>query len=178
MRRTTYLAGMLLAASTMLACRQPTASQQNPPADPVPAAVQTEAAPQQPDTAIDQSVSANVGDPAKLRETLSTLQEAVRKHDAAAVAALVNYPITINPHTPTTVIIRTPATFVARYDQIITPHVADVIEQQKYADLFVNYQGAMLGNGELWIAGICRDKTCTQTDIKIKTIQNTSGKPK
>jgi hypothetical protein len=36
----------------------------------------------------------------------------------------------------------------------------------------------MFGTGEIWIAGICKDKECKQSDIKIKTIQNTAGKSK
>jgi len=123
---------------------------------------------------IDKSITANVGDSAKFHQVMTSLQQAVAKHDAAAVAALVSYPITVNPHTKRAVRIRTTKAFVASYDKIITPHVADIIEKQKYEDLFVNYQGAMFGSGELWIAGICRDKECKQSDIRIKTIQNTS----
>lgn len=106
---------------------------------------------------------------------MTTLQQAIQKHDAATVAALVSYPIDINPHTKKVLHIRTPEAFIAQYDSIITAHLADVIAKQKYSDLFVNDQGAMFGSGELWVAGICRDKTCSQTDIKIRTIQNTEG---
>jgi uncharacterized protein YyaL (SSP411 family) len=179
MRSTTCLASLLVLASTTFGCRQSTAPSEKPAIPPAAASTQPAAAPPQPNTAaIDSSISANVGDPAKVREILSTLQQSVQKHDAAAVAAIVSYPITINPHKPNAVIIRTPKSFVDRYDRIITPHIADVIENQKYEALFVNDQGAMLGDGEVWIAGICRDKTCQQTDIKIRTIQNTTGNPK
>jgi hypothetical protein len=127
---------------------------------------------------MDKSISDNVGDPAKFQAVLTSLKQAVERHDVAAVAALVSYPITINPRTKTAMSIRTPQAFIARYDQIITPHIADVIEKQKYEDLFVNYQGAMFGSGEVWIAGICKDKACKQVDIKVRTIQNTAGKSK
>ena len=129
-------------------------------------------------TAIDQSIATNVGDPAKFREVMTAFQQDVQAHDASAVASLVSYPIDINPHTKQVLHIRTSADFIAQYDSIITPHIADVVSKQKYEDLFVNYQGAMFGSGEVWIAGICKDKTCKQTDIKIRTIQNTTGKPK
>lgn len=176
MRRTTCLASLLALAATLLACRQPAAPPQKAADKPVSTSTQAPATPHQPDTAtVDSSISTNIGDPAKFREVMAMLQEAVRKHDAEAVAALVSYPITINPHTPAAASVRTPATFIARYDQIITPHVAEVIEKQKYEDLFVNYQGAMLGSGEVWIAGICKDKTCKQMDIKVRTIQNTNS---
>lgn len=129
---------------------------------------------QSPHSGIDKSISDNIGDPAKFQTVFTGLKQAVEKHDAAAVAALVSYPITINPRTKKAISVRTPQTFISRYDQIITPHIADVIEKQKYEDLFVNYQGAMLGSGEVWIAGICKDKACKQVDIRIRTIQNTT----
>ena len=129
-----------------------------------------------PDT--DKAIETNIGDPVKFHEVFSGLQSAVEKHDAAAVAALVSYPITINPHTKKAMRIRTPQAFAASYDKIITPHIAEVIQKQKYEELFVNYQGAMFGSGEVWLTGICKDKACKQIDIEIKTIQNTSGKTK
>ncbi|HTH54260.1 MAG TPA: hypothetical protein VL495_09930 [Edaphobacter sp.] len=127
---------------------------------------------------MDKSISNMVGDPAQFQTVFTGLKQAVEKHDAAAVAALISYPITINPRTKKAISIRTPKTFIARYDQIVTPHIADVIEKQKYEDLFVNDQGAMFGSGEVWIAGICKDKACKQVDIKVRTIQNTIVPPK
>ena len=172
MRHITYVASLLVLAAAMIGCHQPATPPQIPQASPTPAP----AAPPPDTNAIDQAVSTNLGDPAKLRETINALKQAVGRHDAAAVAAMVSYPITINPHTPNAIHIRTPQEFVASYDKIITPHIAEVIQKQKYEELFVNYQGAMFGSGEVWIAGICKDKECKQTEIKIKTIQNTSGK--
>ena len=128
--------------------------------------------------AVDQSITTNVGDPTKVRQLITSLQQAVQKHDAPAVAALVSYPIDVNPHTKQVLHIRTPDAFIAQYDSIVTPHIADVVQKQKYEDLFVNYQGAMFGSGEVWIAGICKDKACNQTDIRIRTIQNAAGKTK
>jgi hypothetical protein len=127
---------------------------------------------------IDKAIEANLGDPAKFQNVMTELKQAVAKHDAAAVAALVSYPIMVNPGTKKAMRIRTPDAFVASYDKIITPHIADVIEKQKYEDLFVNYQGAMFGSGEVWISGICKDKQCKESDIKVKTIQNTAGNKK
>ncbi|HMF65431.1 MAG TPA: hypothetical protein VK608_15180 [Edaphobacter sp.] len=138
----------------------------------------TVAAAQASSAEIDKSISDNVGDPAKFKAFFANLKQAVEKHDAAAVAAVVSYPITVNQRTKAAVTIRTPQSFITRYDQIITPHIADVIQKQKYEDLFVNYQGAMLGSGEVWIAGICKDKACKQSDIRIRTIQNTAGNSK
>ncbi|MCU1226701.1 MAG: hypothetical protein JWQ42_4794 [Edaphobacter sp.] len=128
---------------------------------------------------IDKSIDTMLGDHvhSEVQHLVTDLQQAVAKHDAAAVAALVHYPIKINPGTrPFT--IRTPQAFIARYDRIITPAIATVIQRQKYEDLFVNYKGAMFGNGEVWITSTCIDKACKQTDIKIGTIQSTANRKK
>jgi hypothetical protein len=127
---------------------------------------------------IDQSITDNIGDPAKFQAFFSSLKQAVEKHDASAVSAMVSYPMTIHPGTKGAIHVRTPQNFIAQYDKIVTPHIADIIQKQKYEDLFVNGQGAMLGSGEVWIGGICKDKTCKQSEIKIRTIQNTAGKSK
>ncbi len=180
MLRKTHSANVLfLAAATLLAsCSKPPAA---PKTQETPAPVSTSPATSTPapaSAAMDQSIAANIGDPAKFRETMTTLQQAVQKHDASAVAALVSYPISIDPHTKKALRVGAPPAFITQYDQIITPHIAEVIERQKYEDLFVNYQGAMFGTGEVWIAGICKDKACKQVDIKVRTIQNTAGKSK
>jgi hypothetical protein len=125
-------------------------------------------------TALDKSIDLSVGDHVKVHTILTTLQQAVAKHDAAAVAALVHYPIKVNPgKKPFT--IKNEKTFIKDYDLIITHDIQDAILKQKYENLFVNSQGAMIGDGEVWITGFCRDKSCKQSDIKIGTIQDTKN---
>ncbi len=111
----------------------------------------------------------------KVHLILTNLQLAVAKHDTAAVAALVHYPIRVKLHGKPTDISK-PQSFIKNYDNIITPDIVDVIEKQKYEDLFVNYQGAMLGEGEVWIIGFCIDDACKPPDIKIGTIQSAVAK--
>lgn len=176
MRSTTCLAGLLVLSTSIFGCQQSPAPPQKPAersaAAPAPAAQTAHPANTAP---IDQAISANLAEPAKFRAFIAALQKAVHKHDAEAVAAMVSYPITINPKTPGALTIRTPKAFIAHFDQIITSHVAEVIENQNYGNLFVNYKGAMFGDGEVWIAAVCRDKTCNQTDLKVRAIQNTEG---
>jgi hypothetical protein len=134
----------------------------------------TLAAPAQTKTTTDdlnKSLDMLVGDHVKVQRLLADLQQAVAAKDASAVAALVHYPIKVNPGKHPFVV-RSEKAFVKDYDQIITPDIAAVIEKQKYEALFVNSQGAMLGSGEVWISSICRDKSCKQSDIKISTIQD------
>jgi hypothetical protein len=127
---------------------------------------------QNPTSKIDQRIDTFVADHTHVQQFITNLQQAVARHDAAAVAALISYPIKINPGTkPLT--ISTPQAFIKNYENIITPAIAGVIENQKYDRLFVRDEGAMFGEGEVWIAGICRNKPCTQPDPKVVTIQTT-----
>ncbi len=122
----------------------------------------------------DKSIDLSVGDHTKVHQILIALQQAVAKHNPAAVAALVHYPIKVNPgKKPFTV--KNEKEFIKDYDRIITPDIASAIYKQKYDNLFVNSEGAMIGDGEVWITGFCRDKTCKQSDIKIGTIQDTKN---
>jgi hypothetical protein len=125
-------------------------------------------------SALDKSIDLSVGNHVRVQQILTTLQQAVAKHDAATVASLVHYPIKVNPGKKPFVI-KNEKAFVKDYDRIITHDIQDAIFKQKYENLFVNSQGAMIGDGEVWITGFCRDKSCKQSDIKIGTIQDTKN---
>jgi hypothetical protein len=125
-------------------------------------------------TDLDKSIDLSVGNHVKVKTLLTELQRSVSQHNAAAVAALVHYPIKVNPGKhPIT--IKNPKAFIKDYDRIITPDIAAAIYKQKYDALFVNSQGAMIGDGEVWITGFCLDKNCKNSDIKIGTIQDTKN---
>jgi hypothetical protein len=122
----------------------------------------------------DKSIDISTGDHVKVQQILLALQRAVAKHDVAAVAALIRYPLRVNPgKRPFTV--KSPKAFIARYDEIITPDVTSAIFKQKYENLFANSEGVMIGDGEVWITSSCLDKNCRQTDIKVGTIQDTKN---
>jgi hypothetical protein len=125
-------------------------------------------------TALDKSIDLSVGDHNKVHQLLTQLQAAVAKHDAPAVAALVHYPIKVNTGKKPFVV-KNEKGFIKDYDRIITQDIQDAIFRQKYENLFVNSQGAMIGDGEVWITGFCRDKSCKQSDIRIGTIQDTKN---
>jgi len=48
-------------------------------------------------TALDKSIELSVGDHVKVQQLLTKLQQSVASHNAAAVAALVHYPIKVTP---------------------------------------------------------------------------------
>jgi hypothetical protein len=123
---------------------------------------------------IDKSLDNIFGDHTQVHQLVTDLQQAVAKHDAAAVAALVHYPIKVKLHGKPTYL-KTPQDFIKNYDHIITPDIAAVIQNQKYENLFVTYQGAMFGDGEVWITGYCITNACKNPDIKIGTIQSNAN---
>jgi alpha-beta hydrolase superfamily lysophospholipase len=120
------------------------------------------------------SIDMLVGDHVKVQGLLTDLQQSVASHNAARVAALVHYPIKVNPG-KRPFIVKSPKAFIADYDRIITLDISEAILKQKYDALFVNSQGAMLGEGEVWITSFCLDKGCAKSDIKIGTIQSVAN---
>jgi hypothetical protein len=121
--------------------------------------------------ATDKSIDDLLGDHIKFQHLMTTLQQDVTTRDAAGVATLLRYPFnsTINGKE---VSMKIPSDFIQNYDSIVTPSLAEVIKKQRYEDLFVNFKGVMFGNGELWIAAICRDKSCGASDMRVITIQS------
>ncbi len=122
------------------------------------------------DTPMDQAVEQRLGDHAKYRQVVTDFQKAVRAHDAAAAAALVSYPIDVTIGGKKTRIADAKA-FAMQYDAIVTPAIAAAVQNEKYDDMMVNDQGIMLGQGEVWVNGICQDTACKTADVKVVTIQ-------
>lgn len=122
------------------------------------------------DQAINDSIDNVLGDHTRYQAAIAHLQQAVAAKDAAAAAALVDYPFTATIDGKKTAIKDADA-FVAQYDKIVTPAIADTIVKQKYAELMVSGKGVMFGSGEAWLNGVCKDKGCKAFDVKVVTIQ-------
>jgi hypothetical protein len=117
-----------------------------------------------------ESIQSLLGDSTRYREAITAFQNAVKAHDAAGVAALVRYPIKVRIGGSKRTI-KTPKKFIAKYDSIITPAIAAAVQDQEYDALMVNYQGVMLGQGEVWISGVCREESCQIPDVRVIAIQ-------
>jgi len=122
--------------------------------------------------AVNASIDKLLGDHARYEAVIEAYRKAVADGDKAAVAALVDYPIEVDIEGKKTSI-KDPAAFVQDYDKIVTPAIAHAIEVQKYSDLLVNGQGVMLGSGETWINGVCKEGSadCSEFEVKVVTIQ-------
>jgi thioredoxin:protein disulfide reductase len=80
---------------------------------------------------------------------LAKLQSAVAKNNKQDAAKLVQFPLRINQHGKSS-FVKSKAEFVANYRTIFTNKIQQVISKQQVQSLFVNSQGVMLGNGEVW----------------------------
>ena len=123
------------------------------------------------DQAVNDSIDNNLGDHTRYQAVIQQLQAAVAAGDAAKVAALAQYPFSVDIGGKATVL-KNEQEFVARYQEFMTPDISKAIVDTKYADLFVNYKGVMFGNGQAWINGICKDDQCKAFDVKLVTLQH------
>ncbi|AOF88390.1 hypothetical protein [Sinorhizobium sp. RAC02] len=123
------------------------------------------------ESSVNQSIDQLLGDHTKYQAVIIALQKAVAAQDAKGVAAMVSYPIGVKINGKETNV-KSAAAFEKHYSGIITPRIAKAVTDQKYGDLFVNYQGVMFGDGQVWISGICTDNDCKNFDVKVETIQD------
>jgi hypothetical protein len=120
---------------------------------------------------VDQQIEALLGDTFDYKELFYAFQSAVAEGDAETVASLVSYPITVTQDSVASTYADA-SEFVEYYDDIITPEVRRAVAGQDYGDLFVSGGGIMIGNGEVWINGICDDDSCSQVLPRVVTIQD------
>jgi hypothetical protein len=95
------------------------------------------------------------------------IQKAVEQSDAIALSKMVKYPITLKNPKGKTVKVFTSKEFVASYPQFITSQWKKAVLRQKYKELFANWQGVMIGRGEIWFSGICMSEPCSKYELKI-----------
>ena len=99
------------------------------------------------------------------------LMERFAPHDSAAFAEWVSYPIRVTADGEE-MSLEDAGQFVDHYDQVLTDEIRSAVTDQAWADLFVNDQGIMFGNGQVWLNGICRDESCARFDVKVVAIQS------
>lgn len=93
------------------------------------------------------------GDHTRYHTFFDNLKKAVAAGDKAAVAAMIEYPFQVRIGGKS-LKIRDAAHFIADYDQVITAKVKNALQGQTYETLFANWQGVMVGQGEIWFSGV------------------------
>jgi hypothetical protein len=121
---------------------------------------------------VDKSISDLLGDPAAFHDAFVAIQQAVEGDDPDALAEWVQFPINVRIGDAVRTL-KNADDFDAAYPDVFTPEIKSAITDQRYEDLHVTYQGAMFGDGQLWISGICKSDACNDVDVRIITIQDT-----
>ncbi|HGM6771450.1 hypothetical protein U4I66_14195 [Stenotrophomonas maltophilia] len=171
MRKRAFLAPALLLA----ACAQPappTAPEATPAAAPAAEPVQAApAAPAAPASEQTEDARARIetllGDAAQYEKVFTAFRTAVVGGDRAAVVEEIRFPLNISGGKT----IAGPGEFQRSYEKIITPAVVKAVSAQDFGKVFVNQQGVMIGDGQVWLSGQCLDAACTRTEVKVITIQ-------
>ncbi|HEL3258752.1 TPA: hypothetical protein UMF52_004100 [Stenotrophomonas maltophilia] len=108
-----------------------------------------------------------LGDAAQYEKVFNAFNTAVVGGDRAAVVEEVRFPLNIAGGKKIT----GPGEFQRNYEKIITPAVVKAVSGQDFGKVFVNQQGVMIGDGQVWLNGQCLDQACTTTEVKVITIQ-------
>lgn len=175
----------LIPALLLAACSQPAAPPSEPVADAPPpmeaSAPATPAAPTaEPAAAAPAAPEADapaedararietlLGDAAQYEKVFNAFKTAVVGGDRAAVVEEVRFPLNIADGKKIT----GPGEFQRNYEKIITPAVVKAVSEQDFGKVFVNQQGVMIGDGQVWLNGQCLDQACKKTEVKVITIQ-------
>ncbi|TVX93630.1 hypothetical protein [Paenibacillus agilis] len=94
---------------------------------------------------------AGIDDPAAFVQFLSDLKKEVAANNKKAVAGMIDYPLNVNKNGKTTKI-KTKQQFIKQYNKIMTKEVKQKLLAQKADRVFVNAEGVMIGDGEMWIS--------------------------
>jgi len=98
-------------------------------------------------------VNAGIDDPKVFTTFLAKLQKAVAEDNLNEVATYMSYPLNLIKDGKKTTIY-TKEQFVQKYDRIMTSHVQKKLLAQNAEDVFVNENGIMIGEGEMWMSVI------------------------
>jgi len=102
---------------------------------------------------IDASLDGLFGSHQEYHAFFDGLKRAVAADDKTAVAAMISYPFQARINGKA-IKLRDTAHFIADYDKIVTAKIKNAVAKQSYATLFANWQGVMIGDGEIWFSGI------------------------
>lgn len=116
-----------------------------------------------------QQCSANGIDYQQAVTLVLKLQTTVKQNNKKAVAQLIAYPLRINTFANNKIshrYIKNKTVFLTQYNSIITHELKKRILALTPEDIFCNYQGAMISNGDIWF------RSDNNTELKIFSINS------
>lgn len=84
---------------------------------------------------------------------LKELKIAAETKNSKKIAKYINFPLRVNT-SPKPLFIKNKSQFNKKFNLIFTPGVLKAIQKTAPEDIFCRDQGAMMGNGEVWIREI------------------------
>lgn len=112
-------------------------------------------------------IEALLGDAAQYEQVFNGFRKAVADNDRMQVVEYLRFPLNVGPGEK----IDGPGQFQNNYDRLLTPALKKTLAAQDFDKVFVNSQGVMIGRGQVWLNGTCKDSACTQVDVKVITLQ-------
>lgn len=91
--------------------------------------------------------NAGIDDPAAFKQFVKKLQHWVAISQKDSVASIVAFPLA-NP------LVKDKESFIARYDTFVNDSVKAALKNQNLRQIFRNANGAMIGNGRIWLGQI------------------------
>jgi len=111
----------------------------------------------------------------KVQAFLADLQQAVASDKRADVAKMVAYPIKIRVNEKATTL-RDQNNLVKYYDTAFNANVKQALAKQEFSNLFCNWQGMMVGDGQIWINTDGKSANLRITAINNAPLQKAEGK--
>lgn len=111
------------------------------------------------------------GDADGFSAAFDRLQQAMTDGDAAAVADLGSYPLTVRANGEVYDILEA-QDLIDNFDSLVMPDTQALVAEQDIRDLMVNSDGVMVGAGEVWLSAVCDDNACNSARWRIIAINN------
>jgi hypothetical protein len=109
-------------------------------------------------------------DMARVAAVLRALKQAAASMTPGPIEPYIEYPFTARHPGGGNIVIRSAADLRRVFPRIFNNHVRSAILSQKLDQAFHNYQGVMIGDGEVWIAQVCDDPACRNSRYLIRAI--------
>ncbi|MCD7973394.1 MAG: hypothetical protein LUG18_12160 [Candidatus Azobacteroides sp.] len=106
-----------------------------------------------------------------IEEFMKRIKTSVLKDEKEWVANHIRYPISVDLNGKVEKVIRNKKEFISFYEQIFYPQFKEKLKEACVCNLFYNYQGVMLGRGEIWI-DLKRNQPEDSYQLEIITINN------
>lgn len=120
---------------------------------------------------VDGQIDTLLGSHQAYADGIQAIQDALANHDVDKLAGYISYGETIKVNGED-VVIADYDDLTARFDSLFNDKVVQAVTGQKYETLFVNADGIMFGDGQLWLNGECDDDACEFPFVTIIAINN------